>query len=327
MKIVTCFSYKGGAARTTTAANIAAALASARPGGGIRQPIGRKVAILDLDVFSAGTHRVFGISNRQIERFSQENPCIQDYLCKQIAPSDYACQNGITLDRAGSNSSLFNVFRDTYYAGDACHPGFTLFPARPDPETRFVVQKQHENLLLQLLDELESRTDPAFDYAILDGESGTRQMADIALRLADIILVFFRLTWQHAEGTLNSVRKWRTNPSYKPVYLIPTCVPLVGMADKVYWPEAAGLTDLRRLTQSVPLDSGIIDFARESRKDVGEFWTDITGSANGACVHESLLLKGEERIIVFEELQQRDQAADDFYRIAAELDQICHRST
>jgi cellulose biosynthesis protein BcsQ len=321
MKIITCFSYKGGAARTTAASNIAAALASVNAVGSIDVPLRRKVALLDLDVFSAGTHRVFEITNEQISEFSQSNRCIQDYLCQQMAPSDYATNHGITLDHP-----LMQRFLRMRGAMNNCDKGFTLFPARPDPETKFAVQKLHENLLLELLIELENKT-PAFDYAILDGENGTRQMADIALRLADIILVFFRLTWQHIEGTLNTVRKWQENPKFKPVYLIPTCVPLITDEDKVYQPDAPGLQALKLLTRSVPDISGLDEYSRDHWKDAGHFWADVTGAANRLCIHESLCLKGEERIIVFDGAAQNDQAAKDLYRIAAEIDQICHQSS
>jgi len=318
MKVITCFSYKGGAARTTAASNIAAALASIKSAGSIDEPIGRKVALLDLDVFSAGTHRVFGINNEHINEFSESNRCIQEYLCEQIAPGEYATQDAITLGHP-----LMSTFRGMHGAANCCHPGFTLFPARPDPQTKFVVQKQHENLLLELLIELENNTSPAFDYAILDGESGTRQMADISLRLADVILVFFRLTWQHIEGTLNTVRKWQENPSYKPVYLIPTCVPLVEAGDDIYQPEAPGLLDLRTLTKSVPFDSRLDEFAREHWSDAGHFWADVSGAANRLCFHESLFLKGEERVIVFDQRMRYDRAAKDLYQIAVEVDKLC----
>lgn len=317
MKVITCFSYKGGAARTTAASNIAAALASVKAEGAIDVPLGRKVALLDLDVFSAGTHRVFDISNDQINKFSESNSCIQEYLCQQMAPGDYAANHGISLDHP-----LMAKFLSVRGAMNSCHKGFTLFPARPDPDTKFVVQKQHENLLLELLIELEKRT-PAFDYAVLDGESGTRQMADIALRLADIILVFFRLTWQHIDGTLNTVRKWQENPDYKPVYLIPTCVPLVGDEDNVYQANAPGLAELKFLTESVPSTPlGLDEYCRDHWENAGHFWSDVTGATNRLCIHESLCLKGEERIIVFDEAMRNDRAAKDFYRIAAEIDEM-----
>src|ERR1035438_6142942 len=95
MKVITCFSYKGGAARTTAAANISAALASIREGvGSIQRPLGRKVALIDLDVFSAGTHRLFEIKSEDIQ---MHNPSIQDYLREQMTPSDYVTAGGIQL--------------------------------------------------------------------------------------------------------------------------------------------------------------------------------------------------------------------------------------
>jgi MinD-like ATPase involved in chromosome partitioning or flagellar assembly len=317
MKVITCFSYKGGAGRTTAAANIAAALASVSAEGSIDVPLGRKTALIDLDMFSAGTHRVFEIDNKQIENFSKTNRCIQDYLCQQVSPAEYASRDGITPDHA-----LMDYFSSMRGGKTCCHSEFTLFPARADPDTKFVVQKLHENLLLSLLIELEKKS-PPFDYVILDGESGTRQMAEIGLRLADIILVFFRLTWQHVEGTLKAVKKWQENPKFKPVYLIPTCVPLIDDGDNVYQKEAPGLADLRSATRRIPELSELDAYARSHWKDAGHFWADVSGAANRLCIHESLCLKGEERIIVFDENAKNDRAAHELYKIAAEIDKIC----
>lgn len=311
MKVITCFSYKGGAARTTAAANIAAALSSTREQvGSIESPLNRKVALIDLDVFSAGTHRVFEIENKDINKFT---PCIQDYLRDQIAPDVYVDKGGIEFGH-----DLMKQFRMVRGGADNCHPGFTLFPANPVP-LRFVVQKQHDNLLIELMMELDSR-ERAFDYVIIDGESGTRQMADIALRLADIVLVFFRLTWQHIDGTLNFARDFKKT-SAKKLYLIPTCVPLVSEDDKVYRENAPGLSELRDLTARVPEDSELNQFARDNRGDAGLFWAGAGGSDRRLCIHDSLWLKGEERVIVFDEEARQDRAATDFYAIAAEINQ------
>ena len=312
MKVITCFSYKGGAARTTAAANIAAALSSIQKVGSIEAPLERKVALIDLDVFSAGTHRVFDIEGEHLEKLDSF-PFVQDYLREQMAPTAYASKGGITLQHP-----LMTQFRLARGAQDNCHPQFTLFPAKADPGVRFVVQKQHENILIELLMELESR---GFDYVILDGESGTRQMADIALRLADVVLVFFRLTWQHIDGTLNTARKeFEENPDnpYKSFYLVPTCVPLVAVNDGVYQEGAAGLTDLRTLTNEIPSRSDLDQFANERATSAGIFWSGGIGGER-LCIRESLYLKGEERIIVFDADAHDDKAARDFYRIAAEL--------
>ncbi|HEV2963139.1 MAG TPA: AAA family ATPase [Candidatus Angelobacter sp.] len=312
MKVITCFSYKGGAGRTTAAANIAAALASVRDNvGSIKSSLRRKVALIDLDVFSAGTHRVFEISNDQINRLK---PCVQDYLREQMGPSDYIDQGGVKL-----GNQYMEQFRMMRGGANNCDDEFTLFPAKPDPEGGFVVQKQHENVLIELLMELESKNH-AFDYVILDGESGTRQMADIALRLADIVLMFFRLTWQHIDGTLNTASNFEKKA--KPFYLIPTCVPLVHGAENVYRDEAPGLNELVKLTERIPEDSELNAFARQHQKSAGRFWADLNGDGGRLCIHESLCLKGEERIVVFDAGAREDRAAKDFYRMAAEINML-----
>lgn len=318
MKVITCFSYKGGAGRTTAAANIAAALASVSENvGSIKKPINRKVALIDLDVFSAGTHRVFEVSNDQImEQF--KDPCIQDYLREQMAPADYVDRGSIKLGH-----SFMARFRDRGAANN-CRPDFTIFPAKPDPGARFVVQKQHENVLLELLMELES-SDRGYDYVILDGESGIRQMADIAVRLADAVLMFFRLTWQHIEGTLNTANEFEEQLRIKkPFYLIPTCVPLIGDKDNVYRDDAPGLADLVELTSRIPKASTLDDYAHQHRAGAGYFWDGPNGKGDRLCIHDSLCLKGEERVIVFDTDARRDRAAEDFYRIAVELDRLLH---
>ncbi|MDQ5835247.1 MAG: hypothetical protein M3379_00425, partial [Acidobacteriota bacterium] len=270
--------------------------------------------LIDLDVFSAGTHRVFGISNEQImEQFRE--PCIQDYLREQMAPGDYVDRGGIK-----PGHDFMESFR--VRGGDKCHPDFTLFPAKPDPDARFVVQKQHENVLIELLMELESK-ERGFDYVILDGESGTRQMADIAVRLADVVLMFFRLTWQHIEGTLNTALDFDEKARFKkPFYLIPTCVPLVSGEENVYRDRAPGLAELVELTERIPEASTLNEYARQHRDGAGYFWDGPDGAGARLCVHDSLCLKGEERVIVFDADARRDRAAEDFYRIAAELDRL-----
>jgi cellulose biosynthesis protein BcsQ len=312
MKVITCFSYKGGAGRTTAAANIAAALASTgRNVGSIQAPLGRKVALVDLDVFSAGTHRVFEITNDQL---NGHKPCIQDYLRDQMAPAAFIEEGGIKFGH-----KYMENFRSKRGGEDNCHAEFTLFPAKPDPGTRFVVQKQHENVLVELVMELESQG-RRFDYIVLDGESGTRQMADIALRMADVVLMFFRLTWQHIEGTLNYAREFPH--SDKPFYLIPSCVPLVGKDESIYQQSAPGLKELVRLTEGIPEASELNKFTHERRKNAGHFWAGANGAGGRLCIHDSLCLKGEERIIVFDTDALGDRAAQDYYRIAAELDKL-----
>jgi hypothetical protein len=242
---------------------------------------------------------------------------VQDYLRDQMAPSEYADQGGVTL----SNPMMKN-FQLKRAADRNCHPGFTLFPAKPDPGSRFVVQKQHENVLIELLMELESSA-RGYDYVVLDGESGTRSMADIGLRLADVVLMFFRLTWQHIEGTLNTADDFLKKTNQKPFYLIPTCVPMIEGEENVYRDDAPGLTELVQMTRHIPEASSLNMFARDNYESAGHFWADNGGRM---CIHDSLWLKGEEKIIVFEAMARNDRAAVDLYNIAAELNRLHHPS-
>ena len=317
MKVITCFSYKGGAGRTTASGNIAAALSSIRQDVGVVEaPLNHKVAIIDLDVFSAGTHRVFDISNRQLAK--EHFPvCVQEYLLEEMEPADYFEHGGIGFDH-----DYMATFRDKRCAQGACHEGFRLFPARPDPDKRFGVQMVHEHLLIEFLMELEDSQQ--FDYVVLDGESGTRAMADIAIRLADVVLMFFRITWQHIEGTLTTADEFLTKKQAPTFYAIPTCVPLVGPDDGVYLARAPGVNDLRRETQDVPRHSLLNEFAEENYENAGHFWGRPVADGGPMCIHDSLILKGAERVVIFDPDKEvrRDLAPKDYYAIASELSRL-----
>src|SRR5258708_5880656 len=137
MITITSFSYKGGAGRTVASANIAAALASRQARGAVTHPLNYKVAVIDLDVFSSGLHRVFEITNPAF--LKQKKRYVQDYLLHEITPAEYIERDGVTL-----HSDLMKKFRD-YRGGDACRDDLTLFAASPEPGSRFNVQKYHEN--------------------------------------------------------------------------------------------------------------------------------------------------------------------------------------
>src|SRR5205814_9561565 len=128
--------------------------------------------------------------------------------------------------------------------------------------------------------------------------------------------MFFRLTWQHIDGTLNTAADFQKKTHVKPFYLLPTCVPLVSDNDKVYLEEAPGFTELAELTKLVPEKSTLNSFARQFHDSAGYFWADVAGSANRLCIHESLYLKGEERVVVFDAAARKDRAAEDFYKFA-----------
>jgi len=193
-----------------------------------------------------------------------------------------------------------------------------LFPAKPDPSRRFTVGLIHQALMREALESLE---DKGYDFVIFDGESGKRQMADIAIKLADVILIFFRLTHQHIEGSLETAKLWLSKlDSSQQFYLVPTIVPLVGEQDGVYLNDAPGLDHLRVSTTKVPNWYGLNEFANNNKGDEtdpgpGYFWA----SDPRMCIHESLALKGGERIVVYNPHYAIEQASRDYYNIAREL--------
>jgi MinD-like ATPase involved in chromosome partitioning or flagellar assembly len=305
MKVISCFSYKGGSGRTVAAANIAAALASCKKVAFIKEPLKCKVVILDLDVFSAGTHSVFEIKDIDIDKFEVT---LQDFLLKEMTPSDYLDKHSITLAHP-----LMDKFADLRGGRDYCDEKFTLLPSKPTPDLKFNVAKYHENVLFELIEELEYRD---YDYAIIDGESGTRSMADIALRLSDAVLMFFRLTWQHIAGTLNSARLYEKNEDFPPFHFIPTVVPVIGGGIGLYNAKAPSFIELKDLTEKVPNESGLNEFVT-NHKDIGRLWVDKI------CIHDSLLLKASERILVYDtDVNPKDQAGKDYYQIAAKIKEL-----
>ena len=321
MKVITCFSFKGGAGRTVASANLAAAMASTREGvGSIQRPLDRKTAILDLDVFAAGTHRVFQISNRDLTA-ADGLKCLQDFLdprdARILAPREFVEEFRISTDNK-KFSGLMAAFAGRAY----CRNDFALFASRPDPSSRFLVQKHHENLLLGLLQALE---EDGYEYVFIDGESGIRSMADIAVRVADVVLMLFRMTWQHTEGTIAAGDSMLAQPRPVPFILLPSCVPLVDDESCVYKPDAPGFAALKKCMRRSPRDEAPM-WAR-----VHEFADRSEQQARGAVkpglllnkelfIHESLFLMGEERVVVFGRDFVGDRAARDYYAIARELD-------
>lgn len=313
MKVITLFSYKGGSGRTVASANLATSLASTREKtGAVAEPLNHKVAIIDLDVFSSGLHRVFGIKNEDL----LDEMSIQSYLTKHIEPAEFIAHGGLKY-----NHPLMEGFRNRMSGRDRCNPYFTLFAAKSDPRG-FNIQKFHENLLLELIIELENQD---YDYVILDGEAGKRSMADIAIRLSDVVLMLFRMTWQHIDGTIGAAHEYCKSFPGKSFYLIPTCIPLVGKEYGIYQENGPGVRELLELTEVLPSDSGLNHYAHENKfkgkgkkePGPGYFWTD-----GRICIHESLILKGGERIVTYEHLVPPDPAASDYYELARKVSKL-----
>ena len=78
----------------------------------------------------------------------------------------------------------------------------------------------------------------------------------------------------------------------------------------------------------MPTDSGLDEYTTKNkyigedpgRKGPGFFWAE----PSRICIHESLFLKGEERVYIYEADARNDRAAHDYYQIAKFLCDLYH---
>jgi cellulose biosynthesis protein BcsQ len=183
MKTLMFYSYKGGAGRTVAAANVAAALAK----------LGSRVAIIDLDFEAPGLQHVFGVEkSAQFEAGSG----IQHYLREDI-------ELGALLDE---------VAIDLFAKGGALHKfqvpdnSLLLYIMASTKVYQVDAQKPRiRELLNNLLAALNAKHN--LDYVIIDAASGLRDAYAIAAEVSDEMLMFFRWSTQHVEGTLRMARQ------------------------------------------------------------------------------------------------------------------------
>lgn len=178
MKRITSFSFKGGAGRTVSAANIAAVLAAR----------GNKVACVDLDIEAPGLHYVF-----EIEEYVESEKQLLQYYLRGTMSLEELLEGGfidVSAARKQLSKDLYPIGR-----GGSLH----YMGSRPEAATTDVVGYNIEYLLINLADELEGR---GFDFLIIDSPSGLGSLAAVAIDVADWVLWFLRLGIQHIKGTL-----------------------------------------------------------------------------------------------------------------------------
>lgn len=174
------YSYKGGSGRSVAAANVAVALAK----------LGKRILIIDMDFEAPGLHSIFGVENTSKYEIGKG---IQNYLRGTIPPE--AVRDELVIDLACEQN-----LDETYdYLGD----GAKLLYLPASRQTS-VVPFSNESELLARMDALLSELTQAEDleYIILDAASGVREAFTLSLRACERLLVFFRWTSQHIEGTI-----------------------------------------------------------------------------------------------------------------------------
>lgn len=182
MKTLMFYSYKGGSGRTVAAANVAAALAK----------LGKRVAIVDLDFEAPGLQHVFSAEGSS--QF-KNGTGIQHYLKSEIDLHELI--DDVSIDVFSEPSPLYKY--------DIPAEAALIYIMASTKVTRVDAQDPRVTTLMK---NLVAKLQDFFnlDYLVIDAASGIRETYSLAADVSDEMLVFFRWSTQHVEGTLRLVR-------------------------------------------------------------------------------------------------------------------------
>ena len=182
MKSLMFYSYRGGSGRTVAAANVAAALTK----------LGKRVAIIDLDFAVPGLQHVF---NAEETSQFKNGTGVQHYLKSEIDLQELV--NTVAIDVFAKDGPLL-----THSVPDGA---ILIYVMASTKVSRIDAQDPKVAVLMKALVE-RLKDIYELDYLVIDAECGIRETYSLAADVSDGMLVFFRWSTQHVEGTLRLVR-------------------------------------------------------------------------------------------------------------------------
>lgn len=238
---VLMYSFKGGAGRTVSTANIAYILAKEKQ---------KRVLVIDLDVESAGASVLFGVDD-DVER--GERWTIQDVFRGYFAPrpskeerdrhvdptvTTAPPESGRTSINLGVRDFETAVWPNLHFdiwpaAGEPRAAGMAAYlkflPARrmlysPDEKTAERSSAETFQFLLKRIDALAG----APEIILLDSASGLQNTALMGFQTANVLMMFARWSGQFVNGTIQFVDDYVVSPIGRrldAVLFIPTAVP------------------------------------------------------------------------------------------------------
>ena len=261
------YSYKGGSGRTVAAANVAAALTK----------LGKRVAIIDLDFEAPGLQHVF--SAEGTPQF-KSGTGVQHYLKSEIDVHELV--NDVAIDIFAKAGPLFKF--------DVPDGSVLIYVMASTKVTRVDAQEPRvatlmKNLVAKLKDVYQ------LDYVVIDAASGIRETYSLAADVSDEMLVFFRWSTQHVEGTLRLVRFMSRlkefDQSWVPFKLVASASP--------------SQTELEAMPDNDPRKAQLLRIQNNTQARIEKELTDCQVSPTTIFhdIPENLELKWRETITVF----------------------------
>jgi len=229
-------SFKGGTGKSTVSANLAVTLAR----------LGKRVAVIDLDLEGPGLHVIFGISDAEIK--VTINDVLQSAIPIRDAVLDLTSRLGID-----SGCLLF------------CPAGHRLEEILKMVDTGFNLSR-FKAVLYSLATEYQ------LDYLLIDSHPGIEKDTIVSMAVCDVVVLLSRVDHQDmfGSGVMNEV----ATQLRKPVVLILNMIPSsVGEKEsKKVGEKIASLFNLQVLT-ALPFNSDVFEnlsrgvFVLEHQKD------------------------------------------------------------
>lgn len=266
MKTFMFYSYKGGSGRTVAAANVAAALTK----------LGNRVGIIDLDFEAPGLQHV--LSAEGTDQF-KAGIGVQHFLKAEIDLNELLRE--VTIDVFGQHGPLYKF--------DVPQGATLKYIMASTKVTRVETQEQK---VLSLMRNLVTKFRDNFnlDFLVIDAASGIRETYSLAADVTDEMLMFFRWSTQHVEGTLRMIRFMNRlrqfDQSWVPFKLVASASP--------------SREELERLADG-DLRDDLIKIKQNTRAKIEQLLTEleITPATVYHEIPELLELKWRETITVF----------------------------